>query len=810
MRIKRISLGGFGKFQDFNLDLNSGVSIIAGLNEAGKTTMVEAITSVLFGFSGPRKELFSLYAPWDDPKNYRASILIAASDGKEYLIGRDFNNGRVEVFRCDGFRMEAVQDGFLQHLIRTELGVTHPLLFEHALLFKEKDMSLLDRDYKSRNGLARLLGENMTGVGSGASWGEACTLLEEYQRERLARGEKERILQRIDDLKERLEKEELRFWRSLCAGNVLDDMDRALSETRSRVDKLKLRIENLESAETLKRQKSQLLERIQQLEAEEERLNRLREETQRRLENTVKETPVLTDEELNRCEEILGRLSVIEVEKRYRVEQSHEAQRSLEMLEKEADALKNKIRTIGEFNADTERQTQINALVYRLNEGQRAFLNLSKPSEPTKAKKPSGLLKNMLWIITVLGAFGVSAVYVYAMTPMIRMGSAAAELLIFCGAAIATWRHHSIKKSQLRQVEEMEAREEEIRSIQAQLHQLLGGKTYEEYQAENQLHRLHQNDLWHLENTIAQQRTMASLDDVKGLDDETSSLERELNSVLARVNAFGPAMWREAVERERYLRTLRDNKDIADDTNWESEIQDLRQEKSRLLAESQLIVIEDDEDGCLPELQNEYDALIQKIHALELERVEKASEGATLSEFGVLDSWEFVNLLAEEEARIKQLNDEDAALQLAINELRSCGGATEEAIGPQIERLAGEFLSTLTQGRYQELQLKTINDEFRVEVRASGTGAWVAPSCLSSGTTDQIYLAFRLALAETMTNAAEYLLLLDDPFVHFDNERLAESVALLKKIAEKHQIIWWSKDPESLKAFSGTEPVIIQ
>lgn len=50
MKIKRLTIYGFGKFHDVSLDLDQHFQLIYGPNEAGKSTLVEFITSLLFGF----------------------------------------------------------------------------------------------------------------------------------------------------------------------------------------------------------------------------------------------------------------------------------------------------------------------------------------------------------------------------------------------------------------------------------------------------------------------------------------------------------------------------------------------------------------------------------------------------------------------------------------------------------------------------------------------------------------------------------------------------------------------------------------
>ena len=68
-------------------------------------------------------------------------------------------------------------------------------------------------------------------------------------------------------------------------------------------------------------------------------------------------------------------------------------------------------------------------------------------------------------------------------------------------------------------------------------------------------------------------------------------------------------------------------------------------------------------------------------------------------------------------------------------------------------------------------------------------------SRLSQGAQDRLYLALRLALAEVMSEqGVRGPLLLDDPFVTFDAERLADAFRNLQRVAEHHQVILLAHD----------------
>ena len=54
MRIERIEIDGFGRFHDVHWALDDGLTVLLGENEAGKTTLLNALRALLFGFEATR------------------------------------------------------------------------------------------------------------------------------------------------------------------------------------------------------------------------------------------------------------------------------------------------------------------------------------------------------------------------------------------------------------------------------------------------------------------------------------------------------------------------------------------------------------------------------------------------------------------------------------------------------------------------------------------------------------------------------------------------------------------------------------
>lgn len=101
MKLRRIELPGFGCLRDFHAELAPGLNLFFGLNEAGKSTLQQAVCALLYGFYGhdrarpdeaARHERFrpwpsgSVYAP-----PFRGALQYELEDGRTYEVRRDFS-----------------------------------------------------------------------------------------------------------------------------------------------------------------------------------------------------------------------------------------------------------------------------------------------------------------------------------------------------------------------------------------------------------------------------------------------------------------------------------------------------------------------------------------------------------------------------------------------------------------------------------------------------------------------------------------------------------------------------------------------
>ncbi|MDI1360626.1 AAA family ATPase, partial [Methylotenera sp.] len=85
--LKSLKTTNFRKMEANHIEFEQGMVVVRGANEAGKTTMLEAIAYALFGVKSCRGSLADVVT-WGKPENTLAVELVVACDGTDYTIKR--------------------------------------------------------------------------------------------------------------------------------------------------------------------------------------------------------------------------------------------------------------------------------------------------------------------------------------------------------------------------------------------------------------------------------------------------------------------------------------------------------------------------------------------------------------------------------------------------------------------------------------------------------------------------------------------------------------------------------------------------
>ncbi|WP_102347461.1 ATP-binding protein [Bacillus sp. Marseille-P3661] len=143
-----------------------------------------------------------------------------------------------------------------------------------------------------------------------------------------------------------------------------------------------------------------------------------------------------------------------------------------------------------------------------------------------------------------------------------------------------------------------------------------------------------------------------------------------------------------------------------------------------------------------------------------------------------------------------------ATYQVAKDLLQKTKDYYREVRLPQVIKTADGYFSFLTLGAYVKIYPPSEENGFIVERR---DGLRFKPDELSQATTEQLYLSVRLALASTFNTPSPLPILIDDSFVNFDKFRTKQVLDLLKEIAQKHQLLFFTCHDHLLMYFNQEE-----
>ena len=112
MRISNLEIKGFGKFENKKITLASGLNVIYGRNEAGKSTIQAFVKAMLYGLRGGRRlkdgtlPPLKQYQPWN-AKMYGGILEYILEDGSEFTVGRNFERNTVNITDAYGKQINA-------------------------------------------------------------------------------------------------------------------------------------------------------------------------------------------------------------------------------------------------------------------------------------------------------------------------------------------------------------------------------------------------------------------------------------------------------------------------------------------------------------------------------------------------------------------------------------------------------------------------------------------------------------------------------------------------------------------------------
>jgi len=144
-------------------------------------------------------------------------------------------------------------------------------------------------------------------------------------------------------------------------------------------------------------------------------------------------------------------------------------------------------------------------------------------------------------------------------------------------------------------------------------------------------------------------------------------------------------------------------------------------------------------------------------------------------------------------AELDRLRRLDRDLELAAHYLAAARDAVHRDIAPKLASALTAVIPALTNNRYRDARVAA--DTLEVAVR-DNDGQWRNAESLSHGTAEQLYLALRVVLAQSLCKPSESPpLIFDDVTAHADPTRRDAVLAWLASLAQHHQVFLFTSDP---------------
>ena len=144
---------------------------------------------------------------------------------------------------------------------------------------------------------------------------------------------------------------------------------------------------------------------------------------------------------------------------------------------------------------------------------------------------------------------------------------------------------------------------------------------------------------------------------------------------------------------------------------------------------------------------------------------------------------------------MEDLNFEREALELSKSTLLRVMLENKEDNLPKIIEKTSLYFREITEDKYEYVM---IDDDLKLSVKSRDLGITIDEKNLSTGTIGQLYLSFRLALIEIISEE-KIPLIMDDALLTFDDRRARTTMKLLKKISEDRQVLYFTSSTRDLK-----------
>ncbi len=800
MMLKEFRLRRFGRFHDDAWEFAPGLNVVRGPNEAGKSTMREAIVRLLLCEKkvDTSDSSFLALQRWGQVESFVIEGTLDTPDGCHHLV-RDFEERRAEM-RCESTGEVLRDEALIAERLHDLLGINSRGIYETTACLAQQEFAKLEEGSQ----VSQLLQQTVTGPGTESG---AQSVLKELNselsgmRRGLTRhaqnpGPVRAAMDQIEDLEGEIAALRPTVTRAEKARDRIERLEERLAEIDAELEQARRLRERAEQRREIEGKLADVRERCNELERRERQAERLSEEI-KEVEERLEGLPEITEEQVEELREL-------ERKHREARERAPELRDRAKQLAEEAEEAEKRV-------LEVEKQAPDEETVQHARDLSRDVSSLEE-SVDSREQDAAGAEKDLQSArqatSEVRNRLAIGAVLVIAGAGLgVGLGQAWPWLLAAIGIVVGIIGALRGPRMALdvaeERYEEASMRLEEASADLAMLEEKLSNLLQHEAAPDVETLARRANEARQAveEAREARARTAAqaesALEEAEQAEQQAEIAEARLKGRLRQLEVESVAEFTqqasEVFELRKKLGTLESNLNgvLGDSSRAEigDELSDLSSRRRGL--EQQL------ESGEMVHAEltaEEFEELVTRINTLSSERkciaaqIDEERGPAAHPEADPERLRRLEEELAVTQERLARLKERLAATELAYEMLEQAHRETLSAAIDVLEPRTSELLSAITGGRYAKVDFDRASLD--PSVQCAEKGGEVDPNEeLSCATREQVYLAARLALTDLLWPESHPPIILDDPFVNFDAERRDASVQIVRRLAADSQVL---------------------
>lgn len=819
MKIIQLTLKSFGRFQNRTIDLQAGINVVSGVNEAGKTTMHQMIEAMFYGFYKPNirtrklSESYDRYLPWQNGNEFAGVMVI--EDGRLIRIERSFMKNRDEVLIYDHETGEDITASYPYDPVtrQHQPGLKH---LGMNLSTYRNTVSIAQMQNRTTEELVMAIKENVLNLGETRSIDVSLdNVFKQIQERRSAvgtpRSKKSALGMATLDI-EQLETERVRLKEGWNEIGRLKEQEEAWQKKITTLEQVKTALD----AQMAQVKTAQDEARKHELEEIGAQIDAIKGEISK-----IEYVAVVSAQELREVLVKQSRLGSNQANAQILSERIYSIKSRLGVIVDESLELTAGLIEPGQAEHMTQDILKYDALQHEINkeEGQDSLEAIGDFEQAHKQLVHKRHRARILAIVLVLAALvlgAISAIGFFAMD-LIQLpyqsliDAYRLPIAVLSGVSLAAAIGMAIRLRSLAKKIHVLERELHYAREKQSAFQIRKGDLLAK-----QLHLLKQYDLndismMKMERDNRIKAELKSQNDAKRLEDlrqesdriykdlteyelqysqmleENESDQQEVTRVRAALGMHDEADFGRALTDKERLDLL-----WADLRNKQTLYETVMSRRGYIYGE------ETGADEISDDMDSQEQLVVEETHSLEsLNRKQRQVLGQLLIEnrhfnqlCGEIRAKE-VRLkpialveedLAQRNREAEQLNYRLEVLDLIEEAVTNVADQIHNSFAPELNEKVSRLVSTVTDYKYADIKITT---DLNMTVLDQENHKFVPVQALSAGTLDLMYLALRLSLAELVSSGQNLPVILDDSFVQYDDRRLVKALEALGKTSRQ-------------------------